>query len=294
LGFDGMSLDASSIFLEAPNYSSGTGDAVALTAADVNGDGKLDLVLANGGVGVLLGNGDGTFQAAANYASGGDNAESVAVADVNGDGIPDLLVANECAGDCEFDERGAVGVLLGNGDGTFQAAVSYDTGGFLANSVAVGDVNGDGKPDLVVANQNSVGVLLGNGDGTFQPALSYGSGGLSVAVADVNGDGKPDLVVAGCGGVCILLGNGDGTFKPAVSYNPGGSIAVTVADVNGDGKPDLLVANECDSSSPDCRYGSAGVLLGNGDGTFQAAVSYDTGGYLASSVVVGDVNGDRI
>ena len=292
LGFDGMSLDASSIFLEAPNYSSGTGDAVALTAADVNGDGKLDLVLANGGVGVLLGNGDGTFQAAANYASGGDNAESVAVADVNGDGIPDLLVANECAGDCEFDERGAVGVLLGNGDGTFQAAVSYDTGGFLANSVAVGDVNGDGKPDLVVANQNSVGVLLGNGDGTFQPALSYGSGGLSVAVADVNGDGKPDLVVAGCGGVCILLGNGDGTFKPAVSYNSGGSIAVTVADVNGDGKPDLLVANECDSSSPDCRYGSAGVLLGNGDGTFQAAVSYDTGGYLASSVVVGDVNGD--
>ena len=161
-------MDASSIFLEAPNYGSG-GNAV--TTADLTKDGKLDLVLANGGVGVLLGNGDGTFQAEVNYASGGDNADSVAVADVNGDGIPDLLVANECAGDCEFDGNGAVGVLLGNGDGTFQAAVSYYTGGLSAYSVAVGDVNEDGKPDLVVANLDSVGVLLGNGDGTFQPAM---------------------------------------------------------------------------------------------------------------------------
>jgi len=109
---------------------------------------------------------------------------------------------------------GTVGVLLGNGDGTFQTAVPYGTGGgytaltcppcYQALSVAVADVKGDGKPDLVVANTYSgtVGVLLGNGDGTFQTAVPYGSGGIapdSVAVADVNGDGKPDLVVAnGC------------------------------------------------------------------------------------------------
>src|SRR5208282_1700274 len=120
--------------------------------------------------------------------------------------------------------------------------VPYGSGGYHADSVAVADVNGDGKPDLLVANQcasssncnnGSVGVLLGNGDGTFQAAVTYGSGGYyaeSVAVADVNGDGKPDLVVANdcCAGgngddgsVSVLLGNGDGTFQTAVTYGSG-------------------------------------------------------------------------
>src|SRR2546430_15411043 len=110
---------------------------------------------------------------------------------------------------------------------------------YYAYSLGVSDVNGDGKPDLVVANQcatNSscangiVGVLLGNGDGTFQPALAFSSGGkfaFSVAIADVNGDGKPDLLIANqyastanqsTGTVAVLLGNGDGTFQPAVTY----------------------------------------------------------------------------
>ena len=91
-------------------------------------------------------------------------------------------------------------MLLGNGDGTFQAAVSYDSGGQYAYAIAVADVNGDGKPDLLVANwsSSSVGVLLGNGDGSFQAAVTYDSGGqrtASIAVADVNGDGKLDLIV---------------------------------------------------------------------------------------------------
>ena len=123
-----------------------------------------------------------------------------------------------------------MGVLLGNGDGTFQAAVTYGTGGIYADSVAVADVNGDGKLDLVAENygSNNVGVLLGNGDGTFQTAVTYGSGGAypySVAVADVNGDGKPDIVVANSGSsnVGVLLGNGDGTFQTAVAYGSGGS-----------------------------------------------------------------------
>ena len=107
----------------------------------------------NGTVGVLLGNGDGTFQTAVTYGSGGYYADSVAVADVNGDGKPDLVVANACASSSNCANGGSVGVLLGNGDGTFQAAVTYGSGGqYEPDSVAVADVNGDGKPDLLVAN----------------------------------------------------------------------------------------------------------------------------------------------
>ena len=106
----------------------------------------------NGWLGVLLGNGDGTFQAAVTYGSGGYSPSSVAVADVNGDGKPDLVVANSCLGQ-NCDTNGSVGVLLGNGDGTFQTAVTYGSGGEATSSVAVADVNGDGKPDMVVANR---------------------------------------------------------------------------------------------------------------------------------------------
>jgi Big-like domain-containing protein/VCBS repeat protein/FG-GAP repeat protein len=296
-------------FLPPAIYTSGGLIATSVAVADLNGDRKPDLVVANcsptgspncageGSVAVFLGNGDGTFQPAATYDSGGGNTESVAVADVNGDGKPDLLVANEGSN--------TVGVLLGNGDGTFQTVVTYGSGEGLPLSIAVADVNGDHKPDLVVANDASetVGVLLGNGDGTFQTAVSYGSGGQcpsSVAVGDVNGDGKLDLVVANLcsGSVGVLLGNGDGTFPTAVSYGSGGTFptSVAVADVNGDGKPDLVVAN-CDASGgsscvDESVDGSVGVLLGNGDGSFQAAVAYDSGGSGAVSVAVADVNGD--
>lgn len=294
------------VFAPAVTYSSGGYNASSVAVADVNGDGKLDLLVANvisnstlnaGGVGVLLGNGDGTFQPAVIYGSG-LFATSIAVADVNGDGKLDLLVVST--------SPSSVYVLLGNGDGTFQAPVAYGTGGYNAISVAVADVNGDGRLDLVVANQcvsstncadGTVGVLLGNGDGTFQTAVTYGSGGwgaYSVAAADVNGDGKPDLLVANqcvsstsCanGTVGVLMGNGDGTFRTVVTYGTGGyaSTSVAVADVNGDGKPDLVVAN----STP----GIIGILLGNGDGTFQKAVPYSSAG-VATSVAVADVNGD--
>ncbi len=284
-------------FAPAVAYDSGT-QPFSVAMADVNGDGKPDLLVANsfacegcnnGSVSVLLGIGDGTFQNPVTYGSRGYLTFSVAVADVNGDGKPDLLVTNRNNGSV-----GSVGVLLGNGDGTFRGAVTDGSGGYQANSVAVADVNGDGKPDLLVANlcaestcamNGTVGVLLGNGDGTFQTAVPYGSGGYyadSVAVADVNGDGKLDLLVANAcasssncangGSVGVLLGNGDGTFQAAVTYGSGGEAnLVAVADVNGDGKPDLLLAN---------INNTVGVLLGNGDGTFRTVVTYDTGGMI--------------
>ena len=251
----------------------------SVTLGDFNGDGNADIATANqrGTVSVLLGNGDGTFQAAENYPTNGES-ESVAVGDFNGDGKEDLVVANL---------RSGVSVLLGNGDGTFRAAVNYGAG--FGPSVAVGDFNGDGKADLVTVNVGgNVSVLLGNGDGTFRPAVNYGagSGPMSVAVGDFNGDGRADLAVANLtsNSVSVLLGNGDGTFQAAVNYGTGVySFAVAVADFNGDGKPDLVVANYRDND--------LSVLLGNGDGTFHAAVNYGAGA-KPTSIAVGDFNGD--
>jgi hypothetical protein len=301
----------------AVTYGSGGLYPESVAVADVNGDGKPDLVVANscgpggcypapGVVGVLLGNGDGTFQTAVSYSAGG-TAYKVVIVDVNGDGKPDLVMAN--------GRSNTIAVLLGNGDGTFKAAVTYDSGGSDPLSVAVADVNGDGKLDLVVANvcvssQNCstnsvVGVLLGNGDGTFQAAVNYGSGGCeptSVAVADVNGDGRPDLLVGNSGNgnsgcnttdtVGVLLGNGDGTLQTAVVYDVGGggSVSLAVSDVNADGKLDLLASSE--SACSNCSNGAVEVLLGNGDGTFQKAISYASGGSLTESLEVADVNGD--
>jgi hypothetical protein len=270
-------------------------DAVAV--ADLNGDGKLDLIVANygdlntpvpGSVSVLLGNGDGTFQPAQTFPVG-FGATSVAVADVDGDGIPDLVVAN--FGNPNTHDPGSVSVLLGNGNGTFRPPVNYATGPGPA-SVAVADVNGDGIPDLVVANQygNTVSVLLGNRDGTFRSAVNYpvGTGPTSVTVADVNGDGVPDLIVTNISDntVSVLLGNGAGTFQPGPTLSTGlGPVAAAVADVNGDGTLDLVVANEYDRS--------VSVFLGNGKGSFQAAQKVPVG-FGPRSVVLADVNGDGI
>ena len=306
-------------------YGSGANLPESIAIADLNGDGYPDLVVAGSGVSVLLGNGNGSFKAAVTYGTGGSSASSVAIADVNGDGKPDLVVADGCP-ESGCGVNSVVAVLLGNGDGTFQPAVSYSTAGYFASSVAVADVNGDGKPDLIVANEcrvysgcnqgsgrnipGEVSVLLGNGDGTFQSPVSYNSGGITataVAVADLNHDGYPDLVVANCtingylcpggvpGEVSVLLGNGDGTFKAPVSYASGGDWATSVAigDVNGDGYPDIVVVDSCPGSGCGGDFTArVGVLLGNGDGTFQSAGVYDSGGAYAVSVAISDLNGD--
>jgi len=271
-----------------------------------------------------------SFAPAVTYNSGGSAAGMVAVADVNGDGKPDIIVANTCSVGTPSPSTctspvGSMGVLLGNGDGTFQAASTYETSGPM-NAFAVADVNGDGKPDLVVAEcttntcaTGKVEVLLGNGAGGFQSSAIYpvvGFGPGSIAVADVNGDGIPDLLVAspyaayaiqmpfsGIVGVCpglvgVFIGKGDGTFQPETTYVSGGCEAtvVAVADVNGDGIPDLVVTNCSDNTTnPDCTEpGAVDVLLGKGDGTFEPAVSFASGGYGPGPIAIADVNGDGL
>jgi hypothetical protein len=281
---------------QAPRTFSAGNSAQELAVGDFNGDGIPDLAVvgySSDTVSVLRGNGDGTFQAARFFAVGA-YPSSVAVGDFNRDGSLDLAVA-----DSGYEGRGqGVSVLLGNGDGTFQAARNFAAGS-RPQSVAVGDFNGDGTLDLAVANYGSypeydgtVSVLLGNGDGSFQDARNFavGTRPQSVAVGDFNGDGTLDLAVADTGyngngqGVNVLLGNGDGSFQDARYFAAGNEPdSVAVGDFNGDGTLDLAVANYYSNT--------VSVLLGNGDGSFQAAVNYAAGS-LQSSVAVGDFNGD--
>src|SRR5690349_13147249 len=242
-------------FQTTVNYAAGSLPGF-VAAGDFNKDGKPDLVAANdssgGGVSVLLGNGDGTFGTRVSYGTA-PGSYAIAVADFNRDGKLDLAVANQGLGSSGTN----VSLLLGNGDGTFQSAVNYVTG-FGPSFVAASDLNGDGKLDLIVANQGmmtnvadlvngSVSVLLGNGDGTFQPSVNYidGMSALSVAVSDLNGDGKLDVAVAiHKGNVVVLSGNGDGTLQAPVDYGAGSEPSFVVAgDFNSDGRPDLAVAN---------------------------------------------------
>jgi hypothetical protein len=266
-----------------------------VATGDFNHDGNTDLVVANfdsssatvNTVSVLLSNGDGTFQPQATYSvtdanGNGIGPTSVAVGDFNNDGNLDVVTANYT--------DGTVSVLLGNGDGTFQPAVTYVVGN-NPNSVAVGDFNHDGNLDIVVANtaDNTVSVLLGNMDGTFQTAVSYnvGAGPFAVATAKING--HYDVVTANSkdNTVSVLEGNSDGTFKPQVAYS--------VTDANGKGiTPESVALGDFDGNlgivTGNFGDGTAAVLLGNRDGTFQNAVTYKVG-TQPQSVTVGVFNG---
>ncbi|MBF9239807.1 T9SS type A sorting domain-containing protein [Hymenobacter sp. BT683] len=326
----------------------GAGTPYKVVAADVNGDGRPDAIVANSTtstVGVLLGNGDGTFRTVTTYSVGANRLPySVAVADVNGDSWPDIVTANNVL-------NFGVSVLLGNGNGTFRAAVSYPVGAYsFPTGVAIADTDGDRRLDIVVVGtfvfagtteafakvlpglsngtfgsartfsagliaprdlvmadvnrdgrldivtetpgRGAANVLLNSANNGFQQGVEYalgaGSRPFAVAVADVNGDARVDIVTAnnGTASVGVLLNNGSGAFLPAMSYPlPSGNqpTSAALADVTGDGRPDFLTTI--------FNTGEVAVLPGNGNGTFQPAVAFATGA-SPGSVAVADLNGD--
>ena len=253
-----------------------------VTSADVNLDGKMDLIAstyAGSGLRILLGNGNGTFAAAGSVPLV-NTPDFVTATDLNNDGKPDLLTA-------DFD-TGTVTVLIGNGNGTFQTGVSYGARG--ARAVQVADLNGDGKLDLAVAKsfEKRLSVLFGNGNGTFQEAVHTT---LSVTpndlvTGDVDGDGDIDLVVSDffTDKVTLLRNNGSGAFTAGSSFTVGaGPTAIAAGDFNADGKLDIATANYFGNN--------VSVLIGNGAGSFAAAVNYASGGG-ASHVLAVDLDAD--
>ncbi len=295
----------------SPLLSAGGISAVA--PADFNRNGRSDLVVvAQPGTGpegnayTLLGNPDGTFTNLVGntldvpLASG---SLLSAAGDVNGDGTPGFVVAsggtsgaiivNNGLGQVSFacPTAGPCVYVLTQGNKQISLYARIPLAG-NPQSEAVGDVNGDGKPDLVVAEETGTEVFLGNGDGTFRPApgspLPVGGMRARVVAADLDGDGKSDLVIGNPinHNIAILLSNGDGTFRAAPSSPLAGNsdAGVVVTDVNGDGKPDVVVG--------DAATTGIVVLLGKGDGTFRAASGSPISVTGLTSVAAGDFNGD--
>ena len=255
---------------------------------DVNGDGFVDIVTANGfvaggqGVSLLLGNGDGSFQAARSTLTTG-NPTYVAIADFNRDGKSDIVIVNG-------DNATTISVLFGNGDGSFQSPIDTVTGG--SNTLAIADFNGDGKPDLVVTGtSNIVTVLLNNGDGTFTSSYSATIFGPGLLAGDFNRDGFADFVCGGAGGV-LKLGNGDGMFRDGqTGFLPGVMHLLIAGDFNSDGRTDLA------SILATGRPPISEMTFGLADGTF--ALPFITNIVMTSPFlpagnvsVAADFNGD--
>ena len=275
-------------FQAQQTFAAGTGPQ-GITLGDINGDGRLDIITTNNNdsnSSVLLGNGNGTFQGQQTFATG-TQPRTVTLGDVNGDGRLDIITANAVSDN--------ISVLLGTGgsaiNATFLPQQTFATGN-SPSFVTLGDVNSDGKLDIVSANRasNTTSVLLGNGNGTFgaQATFATGTQPRTVTLGDVNGDGNLDIITANISStfVSVLLGNGNGAFKAQSTFAVGGNSRarfVKLGDVNSDGKLDIVTSNGTSNS--------ASVLLGNGNGTFQTSATFATGSN-ALSMTLGDVNGD--
>ncbi len=258
-----------------------------MAIGDITHDGKPDIVASNYGTNqifLLVNQGSGTFASPVPFAVG-IQPNAVAIADFDGDGYADAVVYNN--GDH------AVGVLLNNQAGGFVGQSEYPTSG---RHLATGDVNGDGKPDLLLTADSVVSVLSNNGDGTFAPEVLYSTGGtnaLTLALGDIDGDSKPDVVVANSGVNFTVLHNyGDGKFNSTATatsaqttYATGGKspYALAVGDVTGDQKLDLVVANMGSNNIV--------VLAGRGDGTFSSPSPFAVGAQ-PEAVALGDLDGN--
>ena len=278
---------------------------VQVVAADVNGDGNLDVVVAHNdpaGVGILLGNGDGTFQSEVTY-SVGNPATNLAVGDVNDDGFPDVVVTNSGTGG-----ENQLTVLLNNGNGTFKSGSTFQAG-VGASQVELADLNGDGILDIAVLNlgETDIGILTGNGDGTFQNQVTWqvGTQPIVFAIADVNGDGVPDFAIGGSAGPSeaqstFLFSQSGGGYQlyndPSLIENmsyDGPNVLITsvqATDLDGDGVPDLLwgfsgntYAITYSSEYPMNIY--TWLFLG---------ISSSPSGGATSSMAAADLNGDGI
>jgi FG-GAP-like repeat/PASTA domain len=268
---------------------------LAVALGDINRDGRQDIVAANwsdpelgpGVVSLLLNVGNGTFLPGGNsYGSAG--MATVAVADVNGDGAPDVVTGSGESDGCAHVTT--VGVLLNDRRGGLDDARSYQAGG--CPKVSVGDVSGDGPPDIVTANveSNTISVLVNTGGGTFGPKYDYPANGpVSVAIGDIDGDGRTDLATANTtdagGTVEALFNQGDGAFlRKSYARDVIPAESVSIRDLNGDGKPDIAYVNEDESVS---------VLVNRGGRRFLPKVSYlDRQQGDPSSLVVTDLDGN--
>ena len=291
---------------------------ISLVAGDFNGDGRLDLAVAvtgleygngvtvPGSLYLLFGNGDGTFQSPVPYTAAEFlSPYSLVAGDFTGNGRLDLALIDGGNQDFGGTVPASVDVLLGNGDGTFQAPLRYVVGGYPFDLLA-GDFTGDGKLDLAFASHfsNVISVMLGNGDGTFQPAKTFAVGTypVSLVAGDFTGDGKLDLAVGGYNDnpvtnsvvyqALLLLGNGDGTFQPEEAFAVGTfPWSLVAGDFTGDGKLDLAIGASSYDAFGNPVPDEDLLLLGNGDGTFQTPGKVVVG-IGESALVAGDFTGD--
>ena len=269
-------------FQPALSAPTGTGSAT-LSYADINNDGNIDLLIADqsaSAMAVMLGKGDGTYSSPVEYIAAGQVAGISLVPLADGSTL--LLMADNVV-------PLARGFKVGS-DGTVASPVLQRVG-VAPSSIAAGDLNLDGKPDLVITDSGSASVIvkLGMGGGAFGPAVPYSVNANPgpLLLLDINGDGKLDAVTADANGLEVLLGKGDGTFSPASNIPASSSLtSLTAADFNGDGAIDIAAA--------DAASGRVIVFLGKGDGTFPSTKSILLGsGFIALSVVSGNLNQDN-